>query len=172
MPRYALAAALLVVLLQACSGSDDPNPRPAPRNRLDAANASYSIDGTTVTLVSGSADEPAASGSSSRTVTAITGSTGTGDLDGDGKPDLAVVITRSLGGSGTFYYVAALVMSDNSPRTALLLGDRISVSQVSTKVGAVTVTYLTRPEGAPFTAAPSVPASKTFSLAGGQLKPN
>ena len=81
-------------------------------------------------------------------------------------------MTNNPGGSGTFYYVAALASSGSAPRTALLLGDRIAITGVSLKPGMVTVSYLTRPGGAPLTATPSVPAAKTFSFAAGQLKPN
>jgi hypothetical protein len=171
--RRSLPFALLwVVLLLACGGNEK-SAKSATRAAVpDAANATYLIEGRTITLSNGKADEPAAPGAASRDVTTLTTFAATGDLDGDSKPDLAVVLTNSPGGSGTFYYLAVLRSSSSAPSRANLLGDRISVSQVSIKSGIVTVSYLTRPDGAPFTATPSIPTSKTFTFAGGQLTEN
>jgi hypothetical protein len=172
MNRYALVALVFVVLLDACGGNDESSKSAKAGTYPDAANAAYLIEGKTIILVNGKADEPAAPGSASRNVTTLTSFTGAGDVDGDAKSDLAVILTNSPSGSGNFYYVAALASSGRAPWMALLLGDRITISQVSVKPGTVTVSYLTRPAGAPFSATPSVPESKTFSLGAGQLKPN
>jgi hypothetical protein len=163
---------LCAVLLLACGGNEKSAGTATPNAVPDAANAAYLIEGKTVTLSNGKADEPAAPGSASRNVTTLTASRATGDLDSDGKADLAVVLTNSPGGSGTFYYLAALSSSSTAPFRAVLLGDRVSISQVSIKSGTITVSYLARPDGAPFTATPSVPSSKVFSFTGGQLTQN
>jgi hypothetical protein len=161
--------ALAVLLSAACGGDDESS---VPVTLPTAENASYVLRGTPVTLKGGKADEPAAPGSASRNVTSLTDKRASGDLDGDGNDDLAVVLTNSPGGTGTFYYLAAIPSSTNVPTNAVLLGDRIALSQVSVKSGTITVEYLTRPNDAPFTATPSVPASKSFSLSGGELRPN
>jgi hypothetical protein len=45
------------------------------------------------------------------------------------------------------------------------------VNQVAVDSGKVTVTYLTRPDGVPFSTPPSVPVTKTFVLSGNKLVP-
>ena len=172
MKRCLPIVLLCAGLLLACGGSEKSGGTASSGAGPDAANAAYLIEGRTVTLANGKADEPAAPGSASRNVTALTTFGATGDLDGDGKPDRAVVLTNSAGGSGTFYYLAALSSASKGPSRAVLLGDRVSVSQVAIKSGTVSVSYLTRPDGVPFTATPSVPTSKAFSFTGGQLTQN
>jgi hypothetical protein len=170
--RSALAIGLLFVTLLGCSGSGKSAATAAPATAPDAANTTFVVEGKTITLVNGKAEETAAPGSASRNITTLTTFAATGDLDGDGKSDLAVVLTNSTGGSGNFYYLAALLSSGPLPSKTVLLGDRISVSDVSMKAGRITVSYLTRPDGVPFTATPSVPTSKTFGITGGQLTQN
>ncbi len=159
-----------VVLLSAACGDDaTPAPSPSPAS-LNPANATYVIDGKSITLSSGKADAAAAPGSASRNVTTLTQFTASGDIDGDGKNDTAVILTNSGGGSGTFYYVAVLLGSTNAATNTLLLGDRISVTQVAIKSGAIVVDYLDRPSSAPMSAEPSVPTEKNLVVVGGQLK--
>ena len=73
----------------------------------DYKNATYTIEGQPVTLVDGYAEVPAAPGSASKTVTQYFGNEAVGDLNGDGVPDVAFLLTQNGGGSGTFYYVVA-----------------------------------------------------------------
>ncbi|MFN8508002.1 MAG: hypothetical protein U0547_10610 [Dehalococcoidia bacterium] len=138
----------------------------------DAANASYRIGGKTVTLSGGKADEAAAPGSASRNVTTLTSVQARGDIDGDGKADLAVVLTSSPGGTGTFSYVGVVLSSRGGPWPTALLGDRIAVTNVAVSGSTITVSYLGRPDGAPLAATPSVPLTKLFALSAGELKPN
>jgi hypothetical protein len=96
---------------------------------------------------------------------------GTGDVDGDGKPDTAAVLAYNGGGTGTFYYLAAVLSSTNAPTNTVLLGDRIAVTQLSVSAKTITVNYLTRPADAPLAATPSVSTSKSFVVTGGKLVP-
>ena len=50
---------------------------------------------------------PAAPGSASRIVTRYFGSEVRGDLNGDGREDVAFLLTQQSGGSGTFFYAVA-----------------------------------------------------------------
>ncbi len=138
---------------------------------LDPANATYVIDGKPVTLTNGKSDVPIAPGSASHRITTLTSTTATGDIDGDGKPDAAVVITDTSGGSGVFSHLAAVLSSGGSGAPTALLGDRITVNQVSVNAAKVTVTYVTRPDGVPFSTPPSVPVTKTFVLSDNKLVP-
>jgi Flp pilus assembly protein TadG len=165
-------ALLCVVLLAACGKHEKLAETATPVASPDATNATYLIEGRTISLSNGKADEPAAPGSASRNVTTLTPFSATADIDHDGKPDIVVVLTNSPGGSGTFYYVAALVSSSSTPAMGILIGDRITVSGLSMESGRVTVSYLTRPEGVPFSATPSVPTTKMFGFADGGLTEN
>jgi hypothetical protein len=86
----------------------------------------------------------------------------------DGRVDIAAVLAVQNGGSGTFYYLAVY---DGSlvKKSEALLGDRIKVTRMG--IGElvngsadyrVTVQTLVRKEGEPFTAEPSVSATRTF----------
>jgi heat shock protein HslJ len=90
-------------------------------------NVSYTVDGHPVRLVGGVAVSEAAPGSASRVVTRYVGNTLLHDLNGDGREDVAGLITQDHGGSGTFYYVVAALQTDSGyvGSHALLLGDRI-----------------------------------------------
>jgi heat shock protein HslJ len=89
------------------------------------------------------------------------------DLDGDGREDVAFVVTGSPGGSGTFFYLVAaldrggeLVGSDG-----VLLGDRVAPQETTSGPGrSVIVTYAERRAGEPMTAAPSVARSRRLLL--------
>ena len=138
----------------------------------DFKNATYTIDGTTVTLVNGSAETPAAPGSASSIVTHYFGNEATGDLNGDGVPDVAFLLTQQTGGSGTFYYaVAALKTSTGYVGTnAVLLGDRIAPQTTEIRNGQVLVNYATRASGEPMTASPSVGVTAYLRVEGTTLE--
>jgi hypothetical protein len=172
--RWTALLTLMVIIgvwLAACS-DDEQTLTPTASALPDAANATYLIEGKQVKLDAGKSEVPAAPGSASLIVTSLTSTSASGDLDGDRRPDVAVVLTQSPSGSGTFFYLAALTASGTTPAPTALLGDRINVNGVEVRGGVISVSYLTRPSDAPFTATPSMPASKTFSLSGGQLRPN
>src|SRR5205807_615042 len=129
----------------------------------DAGNANYSIEGATVALINGQADQPAAPGSASRNVTKLSSFRASGDLDGDGIPDSAVVLINSPGGSGTFSYVASFLSSaKGATPVAAMVGDRVSIQSIGIKDKELSVNYLTRPDTAPLAATPSVGARKVF----------
>jgi len=75
------------------------------------------------------------------------------------------------GGSGTFYDLV-VVQNQNGKAVHVAttgLGDRIKITSIKVYIGRVTVTYLTRKDGEPMSAAPTVDVSKTFALQGGKL---
>lgn len=132
---------------------------------FDPKNATYLIEGKTVTLVNGVSEIEAAPGSASKVTTRYFGNDATGDLNGDGLPDSAFLITQDGGGSGLFYYaVAALKTADGYKTTnAFFIGDRIAPQTTEIhemelhgiKQAEIYVNYAERNPGEPMTAQPS-----------------
>lgn len=121
-------------------------------------DARYFINGEEVTLKNGISEE-AVPNSSAKVVTRYFGNDVKYDLDKDGTEDSVFIITQSTGGSGTFYYVVALLNTKNGPvgSHGLLLGDRISPQSTSMGKGnIVVVNYADRKNGESFSVAPSV----------------
>lgn len=130
-------------------------------------NAEYSIGGRSVRLVDGVADEPAAPGSAARLVTRYFGNEAWGDLNRDGREDVAFVLTQETGGSGTFFYaVAALDLERGfAGSQALLLGDRIAPqSTVMQPDGTIVVAFADRAPGESFSTPPSIAKSIQLKL--------
>ena len=134
-------------------------------------NATYVIEGQPTTLVNGSSTVESAPGSASQTVTQYFGNEATGDLNGDGVPDVAFILTQSGGGSGTFYYVVAALKTATGYQgtNAVLLGDRISPQTTEINNGQIVVNYADRAAGEPMTTQPSVGVSKYLTVTGTTL---
>jgi len=138
----------------------------------DYKNGTYNINGTDVALANGYAETEAAPGSASKLVTQYFGNEATADLDGDGLPDTAFLLTQSGGGSGTFYYVAAALKTPNGYKgtNAVFLGDRIAPQATEIQNGEIIVNYADRKPGEPMTARPSVGVSKYLRVENGTLR--
>lgn len=133
---------------------------------FDPKNATYTIDGTTVILNNGLSEISAAPGSASKIVTKYVGSESRGDLDKDGREDVAFVMSQDGGGSGTFYYVASLLNKETGPVSpaVVFFGDRVKPVGTEIKDGIITVNFLDRIDNAPMSEEPSVQKSVSFSL--------
>jgi hypothetical protein len=149
------------------SGPETSNASSGP----DPKNATILIDGKPVTLVNGLSEEPTAPGSATKIVTRYFGNDASGDLNGDGKPDVAFLITQDPGGSGTFFYVAAVYSTDHGYQgtNAVLLGDRVAPQNTLIQDGKIVVNYADRKPTDPMSAAPSVGVSKYLVLKDGSL---
>ncbi len=136
-------------------------------------SATYVIDGQPIALRYGSASTPIAGSEKNIFMqTGYFGKASYGDLNGDGKQDVAVILTQEPGGSGTFYYLAAALKAADGTATgtnALLLGDRIIPRSTAVDGDMVTVKYLDRQTGEPMSAAPAVAMTRFFKFANGQL---
>jgi len=166
----AFAVAVLVYWFTALEAKA-PAPAPAAAG-AGYEDATYVIENQPVTLKGGMATSSAAPGSAAQVVTRIFGNEAAGDLNGDGVPDEAFILTQSTGGSGTFYYVAAaLEGAPGGPvgTNAVLLGDRIAPQTTEIKDGEIIVNYAVRAAGEPMTARPSLGVSKYLKVAQGKL---
>ena len=162
--RQALLLLLTLALLGGCQLTDAPP--------VDPANATYVIERRTVTLRNGVFEEPAAPGSASSATTRLFERGATGDVNGDGRPDVAVVLISSGGGSGTFSYLVALLGQGGGKGTAtnaVMLGDRIVVDALRISSGKIVVDILDRKPGEPFATAPSIRVTRTFEIKNGAL---
>lgn len=101
----------------------------------------------------------------------IFGGATTGDLNGDGKTDAAVILVQQPGGSGTFYYVAAAINTGKgyAPTNAILLGDRIAPQTLEITKGVVIANFADRKPEEPFTTKPSIGKSLYAKIVGGKL---
>ncbi len=134
-------------------------------------NATYTLDGQSITLHDGQAIEQSAPGAAAKVTTILFGEPVTGDMDGDGVDDAGVILVRSGGGSGTFYYAAAAIYRGGAYQgtNAILLGDRIAPQSSDIKRYIYTVNYAERESGDAMTVAPSVGVSKYLSYDGEKL---
>ena len=137
------------------------------RSQPDYKNIAYQINGQSITLVDGTAETPALPGSASKVITSYFGNDAKGDLNGDGIPDLAFILTQTSGGSGTFYYVVGAIQNVSggyAGTDGVLLGDRIAPQTTEIRDGKVIVNYVDRAPGEPMTALPSLGKSIWLKL--------
>nr|WP_191909527.1 lysozyme inhibitor LprI family protein [Burkholderia pseudomallei] len=135
-----------------------------------AADATYAIEGESITLANGESVRPAAPGSAMKRVTTLVARSAVATIAG--RPVEAVLLSDDPGGSGRFLYVATAQPGGGAP--AVLLGDRVkpvsvSIERAATGGAVVVVEYLDRPEGAPFAQAPTIKIVRRFALEQGRL---
>jgi heat shock protein HslJ len=129
---------------------------------MDPLDAEYVLDGRRIHLVDGLSEIEAAPGSAAKIVTRYFGNELRKDLNGDGREDVAFLLTQETGGTGTFFYVVAALATDGGYQGSqgVLLGDRIAPQTTeSGRDRIVIVNYTDRAPGEPFTAAPSTAKS-------------
>jgi hypothetical protein len=151
----------------------DEQRQAAPNGPSDSAgNISYRIEGKSIRLTDGRNERQAAPGSASKINTAILGKPAAGDLDDDGRPDVALTLFHQTGGTGTFVYAAAAIRRRSGffGTDALFLGDRVAVDRVSIRSGVVVVDYRDRLPGQPMAAEPSVARSIHCIVQNGELR--
>jgi heat shock protein HslJ len=156
MSRTGCRTGMLALLLAGCAGCapgkaevSRPETRPGAESAApsmeELKNATYhalGIDRITVTLSGGRwTGKGVEEGASRPEVTLVEGMRATGDLDGDGRDEAAVLLAGSWGGSGTFTYLAVAARrkgSVDNPGTALL-GDRVQVRDMKILDGRIFV---------------------------------
>lgn len=134
-------------------------------------DATYVIDGKSVTLKNGLSVVPIAPDSVTKVMTQYFGNEVTYDLDSDGRLDKVFLLTQNTGGSGTFYYVVGALNTASGyiGSHAVFLGDRIApqtteMSRNPKTPKVIIVNYADRKIGESFAVAPSVGKSIWFIL--------
>jgi len=145
-------------------GNNSVQPSPAQPAATDPADISYNIEGEDVLLKNGQQQE-------GDEVTKIFDANTQGDINGDGATDTVVMLTQERGGSGTFFYVAAALKTQDgyTGTNAVLIGDRIAPQNTEVKDGLVTVNYAKRNPDEPFSVQPSVGQSMYVEYFNGTL---
>lgn len=132
---------------------------------INYKDATYTINGQKVTLKNGMFETEAAPGLASKITTKYFGNEVKKDLNGDGREDVAFLLTQDEGGSGVFFYVVGALNTENGyiGSDAVLLGDRIAPQTTESGPGnSIVVNYGVRASGEPMTTQPSI--GKTLRL--------
>lgn len=134
-------------------------------------DATYIIEGKSITLKNGFSSVLVDTNSSLKITTQYFGNEVLHDFDGDGSLDTVFILTQNTGGSGTFYYVVAALNTSFGyvGSHGILLGDRIApqtteMSQNPNTPDVVVINYADRKKGEGFTVAPSVGKSLWIKL--------
>ncbi len=178
--RFCSAGVAVVSLLSGCNLATLAVTAWSPYSRSALAQAlpdmTYPIADAhpsgSVTLNKGVFEEPAAPGSASMNRVWLGEPRGYGDLDGDGDIDAAVNLIHSRGGSGTFYYLTAVLAGDEEPEAlnSIFLGDRITVRSLRIESGAIVADLLTRSATGPMATPPSIETRRRFVVENGKLR--
>ncbi|HEU5114443.1 MAG TPA: hypothetical protein VFT82_01605 [Candidatus Paceibacterota bacterium] len=162
---------VVIIILAALAWLGSNGTKTAMTGAADYKNAAYVIDGKRIELKDGIAETPAAPGSASLVTTRYFGNEIKADLNGDGREDVAFIITQNAGGSGTFFYAVAALNTPNGyiGSDGYLLGDRIAPQATATSTNpsqkyVVVFNYADRGPGEPMTAKPSVGKSVYLKL--------
>jgi hypothetical protein len=124
-------------------------PTPAPGISLDTLlNFTYWLDDFDTMaafqdgVFSGQSDQPQAQPLHGELIRPVAA----GDLNGDGRPDAAVILTINSGGSGTFYYMVVMLNQDGAPVQAASawIGDRQVVNTLEITDGKIILDFLTQ----------------------------
>lgn len=143
----------------------------SPEAVADHKDATYMIEGIEVKLENGRSENTLGDGSQGMAVTEYFGNELYTDLNGDGREDVAFILTQTSGGSGTFFYAVGAL---NTPEgfvgsDGYLLGDRVApqstvLSDNPRHVHVVVFNYADRLPTEPMSAEPSVGKSVYLKL--------
>jgi hypothetical protein len=151
-----VAVAVLTALLLVALGFGFWLARPAPAALSWPAlrNATYptSLAQRVVTLRDGLFEAPAAPGSAALLLVRLVDLAAFGDLDADGRPDAAVVLVTSGGGSGVFIDLVAVHNEGGAPQPVarVQLGDRVLVRELAIEDRTIVVRMRARGAADPF----------------------
>jgi META domain len=141
VPRHHWAASIVgVAVLSGCHAvrPPEPTPEPAPAPDREAlANARYvGILERPVALHDGTIAVPSGA-AASRDEVRLLCTIPVGDLDHNGVTEVAVVLSRSGGGSGSFVYLGVADHDNLAGIPVQLVGDRIQIRALSASADAI-----------------------------------
>jgi len=133
------------------------------------ANAEYPIDiinSGKAKLSNGHFEEQAPPGSATKTTVSLLPKSAWGDLNNDRGKDAAVILVVDGGGSGTFYYLSAVLNKKEgmAPVDSKFLGDRIEINSIEINDGKIIVEFLQRAADEPMSSTPSIETISKFIL--------
>jgi hypothetical protein len=166
------AVAILIavgLLLVACGAADQTATEALAVERL--RNAEYQTQWTpegVVRLENGEYRAPAAPGSASEIVVALSEHVATGELNGE--PAAAAILHSSGGGSGTFYELHVLVEQDGQPHDVawIQLGDRVQINSLAIEEDEIVVDMVSHGPDDPM-CCPTQQVVQTYALEGESL---
>jgi hypothetical protein len=161
------------LLLAGCGGEDASRPHqasmPAPALTYEelrrATYQSEWVEGGSVTLTDGTYED-----TTQRILITLAEPYASGDLDGDGDADAAVVIGSNTGGSGVFVDLAVVLASPGGPTNVATasLGDRTRVDSLYIEQGRIYADVMQHGPDDPM-CCPSDEATRIFTLQDGRL---
>jgi hypothetical protein len=125
---------------------------------LNPLNTTYWIEDRAVHLVDGYAEISIVQGAATKIRTRVWEKPVYGDINADGKEDAVLILSHDPGGSGTFYYAAAVSGKGDCYKGAktVLLGDRIVIHGIGIEQGVVLIRYADRRSKDPMSVEASV----------------
>ncbi len=138
---------------------------------MNATFASEQEPSGQITLTGGRYQgQPVAEGSATRLEVGLVDPVALGDLDADGLGDAAVILATTLGGSGTFITLEAVLGQDGRPVhvATLPLGDRTQIRSVAIADGQILIEAVMHRPADPL-CCPTQIVRKTLALAGNAL---
>jgi len=161
-----IAVALLLV---ACGSTDETATEAFALETLQ--NAEYQTQWTpegVVRLEDGEYRAPAAPGSASEIVVALSEHVATGELNGE--PAAAAILYSSGGGSGTFYELHVMVERDGQPHDVdwTQLGDRVEINSLAIAEDEIVIDMVIQGPDDPM-CCPTQQVVQTYALEGESL---
>jgi hypothetical protein len=171
--RVGLFAVFFASALPALAAAQTP-----PRLTVDAVrNAEYSPEGDPIRLKDGVFKQPPPGEDPSLWFFAVATDVerhreliAFGDLDGDGVEDAVVALTGKAGGSGTFFYAAAVLNRGGAPVNVATedLGDRVWIHALAIRAQEIVIDVTTHARGDAF-CCPTLRAILRYRLDAGRL---
>lgn len=130
--------------LAACATLPPAEPSLSPELLANAEYRSESLPGGTARLVNGRYRQAPGGDASPVPELRLGAATATGDLNGDGVPDAAVILIADRGDGDFRCELAAVVNEGGKPRhgASVSLGERVKVLSLGIRSGVITVDYL------------------------------
>jgi hypothetical protein len=165
---------LIALVLGACGpgpGSEDKMLEQTTWTLDSFKDAEYQTEWTPegrVRLQAGEYRAPAAPGSASEIVVALTEHLVVGELNGE--PAAAIILYSSGGGSGTFYELHVMVERDSQPYDVawIQLGDRVQINSLAIEGNEIVVDMITHGPDDPM-CCPTKQVVQTYALQGETL---